>query len=264
MSIKIKHLELVFEELINNELVVSRKKIKLFKNQIEFLGLELENVQVKLQEHIVQKINNFLDKLEDLETLQSFLGLLNYTRPYIKNLSQLTRPLYSKTKNTGQKYFNKEDIKLVKKIKELVKNQPTLHLPLENEYKIIQTYASQTRYGGILLALTNNLEEKLCRYCSGTFNEYQKNLSSTDLETEAIILVLEKFQLFFNQEQFTLRTDCENIKKFFKNKNSSKIYTKRWIKFQNALIVFKPKFEHVKGKDNILADWLTREIFIKI
>ena len=35
----IKHLEFVFEELINNGLVVSRKKIKLFKNQIEFLGL---------------------------------------------------------------------------------------------------------------------------------------------------------------------------------------------------------------------------------
>ena len=133
----IKHLELVFEELINNGLIVSRKKIKLFKNQIEFLGLELENGQVKLQEHIVQKINNFSDKLEDLKTLQSFLGLLNYARPYIKNLSQLAGPLYSKTKITGQKYFNQEDIKLVQKIKELVKNLPTLHLPLESEYKII-------------------------------------------------------------------------------------------------------------------------------
>ena len=153
----IKHLELVFEELINNGLVVSRNKIKLFKNQIEFLGLELENGQIKLQEHIVQKINNFPDKLEDLKTLQRFLGLLNYARPCIKNSSQLAGPLYSKTKKTGQKYFNQEDIKLVQKIKELVKNLPTLHLPLENEYKTIQTEASQTGWGGIILGLTNNL-----------------------------------------------------------------------------------------------------------
>ena len=41
----IKHLELVFEELIKNGLVVNRKKIKLFKNQIEFLRLELEMVK---------------------------------------------------------------------------------------------------------------------------------------------------------------------------------------------------------------------------
>ena len=80
--------------------------MKLFKTQIEFLGLELENGQIKLQDHIVQKINNFPDKLEDLKTLQSFLGLLNYPRPYIINLSRLTGPLYSKTKNTGQRYFN--------------------------------------------------------------------------------------------------------------------------------------------------------------
>ena len=55
----IKHLELIFEKLISHGLIVSKKKLKLFKTQIEFLGLELENGQIKLQDHIVQKINNF-------------------------------------------------------------------------------------------------------------------------------------------------------------------------------------------------------------
>ena len=91
--------------------------MKLFKTQIEFLGLELEDGQIKLQEHIVQKINNFWDKLENLKTLQSFLGLLNYAGSYIKKFSRLVGPLYSKTKNTGQRYFNQEDIKLVQKNK---------------------------------------------------------------------------------------------------------------------------------------------------
>ena len=64
----------------------------------------------------------------------------------LKNLSRLAGPLYSKTKNTGQRYFNQEDIKLAQKIKELVKHLPTLHLPLETEYKIVQTNASQTEW----------------------------------------------------------------------------------------------------------------------
>ena len=58
----------------------------------------MENGQIKLQDHIVQKINNFLNKLEDLKTLQSFLGLLNYDRLYIENLSRLARLLYNKTR----------------------------------------------------------------------------------------------------------------------------------------------------------------------
>ena len=95
----IKHLEFIFEKLISHGLIVSKKKLKLFKTQIEFLWLELEDGQVKLQDHITPKINNFSNKLEDLKILQSFLGLLNYARSYIKNLSRLTGPLYSKTKN---------------------------------------------------------------------------------------------------------------------------------------------------------------------
>ena len=51
----IKHLELIFEKLISHGLIVSKKKLKLFKTQIEFLGLELKDGQIKLQEHIVQK-----------------------------------------------------------------------------------------------------------------------------------------------------------------------------------------------------------------
>ena len=38
----IKHLEFIFEKLINHGLIVSKKKMKLFKIQIKFLGLELE------------------------------------------------------------------------------------------------------------------------------------------------------------------------------------------------------------------------------
>ena len=64
-------------------------------------------------------------------------------------------PFIVKQKNTGYRYFNQEDIKLVQKIKELVKHLSTLHLPLESEYKIVQTAASQTGWGGTLLAVTN-------------------------------------------------------------------------------------------------------------
>ena len=84
---------------------VSKKKLKLFKTQIDFFGLELKNGQIKLQDHIVKKTNKIPDKLEDLKTLQSFLGLLNYARPCIKNLSRLARPLYSKTKKYKTEIF---------------------------------------------------------------------------------------------------------------------------------------------------------------
>lgn len=52
---RVKHLELIFKELISHRLRVSKKKLKLFKTKIEVLELELENRQIKLQNYIVQK-----------------------------------------------------------------------------------------------------------------------------------------------------------------------------------------------------------------
>jgi len=51
--------------------------------------------------------------MEDIKTLRAFLGLLNYARNFIKDLGKYTTPLYNKTSLTGQRKFNKDDIKLV-------------------------------------------------------------------------------------------------------------------------------------------------------
>jgi hypothetical protein len=55
------------------------------------------------------------------KVLQQFLGIVNYAMNYIDNLAKLTGPLYAKLRYNGQKYFNFEDIKLVKIIKDKVK-----------------------------------------------------------------------------------------------------------------------------------------------
>lgn len=51
------------------------------------------------------------DNLEETKNLQKILGILNYVKPFIKNMSQLTLPLYNKLKMLGQKHFNMEDKK---------------------------------------------------------------------------------------------------------------------------------------------------------
>ena len=95
--------------------------MELFKRKISFLGLEIGNGKTELQSHISTKILEFPEKFENLKQIQTFLGLVNYARKFIPNLSKLVGPLYSKTTKNGQRHFNQEDIKLVKVIKEAVK-----------------------------------------------------------------------------------------------------------------------------------------------
>ena len=49
----------------------------MFKQNINFLGSKIGNGKIKLQKHIAEKVLSMPDKLEDLTTLQSFLGLIN-------------------------------------------------------------------------------------------------------------------------------------------------------------------------------------------
>jgi hypothetical protein len=62
------------------------------------LGLILNQTGLKLQEHIISEIREFPEKIEDKKQLQSFLGILNYGRNFIKNLSKKETLLFEKLK----------------------------------------------------------------------------------------------------------------------------------------------------------------------
>ena len=57
------------------------------KNQIEFLGKQIDKSGVKMQQHIVQKIINSKEELDTKKKLQLFLGLVNQVREYIPKLA---------------------------------------------------------------------------------------------------------------------------------------------------------------------------------
>ena len=82
------HPKLVFVEFIKHGIIISSKKAQIFRQNIEFLGTEIGQGKIKLQPHICKKILEFPNKIEETKKLQQFLGLLNYTSPFIKNLSR--------------------------------------------------------------------------------------------------------------------------------------------------------------------------------
>jgi hypothetical protein len=133
--------------------------------------------------------------MNDKTVLQQFLGIVNYARNYIDNLAKLAGPLYAKLRKNGQKYFNSEDIKLVKIINDKVKDLKSLELPLDNHYFVIETDASKEGCGAILKQKPNKYspksEEKNCRYVSGSYK--LKTVNNTGREILAIIHVINSF-----------------------------------------------------------------------
>nr|QVY19275.1 p194 [Agapanthus tungrovirus] len=267
------HLLKFFKVVKENGVVLSKKKTELFQEKIDYLGLSINKGKIELQPHISQKILQF-DKntLQTKKGLQSYLGLLNYARPFFKDLSTLAKPLYSKTGKSGQSFFNQEDWKLIDKIEKQVKNLPALKIATDNDYIIIETDASESGWGAVVYAKPNKLSpktnEQIIAYASGKFPT-RPTWTSLDYEIEAIVKSLEKFKIYLNKD-FTIRTDCEAIVKAlsdFKNSKGSsagdigKRSRIRWIRLKDNLLVggYQPHFESIKGEKNFLANLLSRE-----
>ena len=115
--------------------------MEICKERIKFLGHEIGEGKIYVQQQIAKKIQQLPDVMNDKKTLQDFLGIVNYAKNYIDNLAKLAGPLCSKLRKNGQKYFNSEDTKLVRTIKEKVKDLKPLELPLDDYYFIIETDA---------------------------------------------------------------------------------------------------------------------------
>ena len=105
---------------------------------------------------------------------------------------------------------------------------------------------------------SNKNEEKICAYQSGKYKE-KGNMSSIDAEILAVIYGLNSFRLhILNKPEILVRTDCEAIVKFYQKINDKNSSRRRWLNFLDTISIYNLKFEHIKGKDNNLADQLSR------
>ena len=123
--------------------------------------------------------------------------------------------------------------------------------------------AKELGWEAILLAKPHKYistnEEKICRYVSRKYEE--NGLISLDYEILGIINALNTFSLFLNKP-FIVRTDCETIVKFYNKTNEKKLSRKRWQNFVNTITGngYQVIFEHIKSKNNSLADYLSRKV----
>jgi len=86
-------------------------------------------------------------------------------------------------------------------------------------------------------------------------------MSSIDAEILVVIYGLNSFKLYIiNKKEILVRTDCEAIVKFHQKINGKSSNKRWWLNFLDVTSIYNITLEHIKGKDNSLADQLIRLI----
>ncbi|KAL6205373.1 hypothetical protein ACLB2K_022633 [Fragaria x ananassa] len=213
MDEHLKHLEQVCKLIVQKGIILGQKKIHLIKGEIDFLGIHVKDGEIRLQDHIVKKISQFPDNIPDAKSLQRFLGVVNFARDFIPQVSSLTALLSPKTSSKKKWSFTADDSNTVRKIKELTKNLPPLQLP-EGDLIILQTDANDYYWAGVVLAValyTNH--EKICKFLSGKFNAAELNYFTGDKEVLALIKSIKGAEAYLGNK-FVVRTDNKRVKNF--------------------------------------------------
>ncbi len=118
------HLEQVTDVFKREGMILSEKKIEWYRKSFNFLGMEIEQGKFKLQNHIVEKIIQFSDELENRKQVQRFCGIVNYARKFVKNLSQDLNRISKKTSSKEGWIWEDEDSRAIQRIKEKMKGLP--------------------------------------------------------------------------------------------------------------------------------------------
>jgi RNase H-like domain found in reverse transcriptase/Gypsy protein len=119
-----------------------------------------------------------------------------------------------------------------------------------NNHFILTTDASKIGLGAVLA----NSNGRPVAYASRTLNKAEKNYSTTDIELLAIVWAVQKYRPYVFGRYFEIYTDHRPLVYLFSQADPSS----RLNKFRMVLMEYIFSITYLKGKDNAVADALSR------
>jgi len=249
-----RHLRLVLQRLREAKLYAKPSKCRLFKNRVDFLGFILSADGIEPNPTKVQAIAKWPSPTSVLE-LQSFLGVVNYYRRFVKHLAVLASPLFDLLKKGASFTWLEQHEKSFSSLKQALLSSDVLAHPDPNKPYVVNTDASIFGVGATL----SQYEDAALRpvaFESRKLSAAEKNYPVYELEMLAVIYALTKWRhlLEGHKHPIQLLSDHQALKYFMSQQQISRRQA-RWLDF---LAGFNLDLSYLPGKANIVADALSR------
>lgn len=254
------HIRIVLDRLKQAGLTVNREKCEFGKQSIKFLG---HIVTANGIHPIPEKVEVILAYKEPttVKDLRRFIAMVNSYRRFIKDAAETQEILQTlipgNVKNDKREIqWTPEGKAAFQKFKEQLSNATLLAYPQENAKLVLKTDACGTCIGGALHQVVNNELEPLGFY-SSKLSDAQRSWGTYSRELLAIYKSIKHFEDQIEGRICTVYTDHMPITHAFKQKAIEKI-SPQHLRQLHYISQFTTDIRHVKGKDNVVADFLSR------
>ena len=244
-------LEMIVKRAIKNGVKFNKSKIQFKQKSVKYLGQIFDENGMHCDPDKINAIKQ-LKNPQNRKELQSILGMINYLRGYIPNLSEKTEPLRALLRKDILFQWTELHTKTLDKLKIIMSKAPVL-APFVSELEAtIQTDASKDGIGSVLLQ-----SGRPVAYSSRSLTDTEKEYAQIEKEMLAIVHAIKKFHLYIYGRRFTVMTDHKPLLAIMQ-KPISKIYNHRLQRLKLKIIKYDFQIRHAPGKEMHIADLLSR------
>ena len=252
----LKTLRELFRRLAQAGMMIKPSKCIFGVDSIDFLGHQLQQGLIGLLEDNVDKIRK-TPRPATKKQVRSFVGLAGYYRDFIPNFAVVAARLSDLTRKGQPSKVEWGDAqeKAYQTIKNLLTNDPILHLPDPEKTFVLRTDASDFGIGAVLMQEHGGKLFPIC-YASKKLSNAELNYSTIEKECLALLWGIKRFHMYLYGVRFVLQTDYEPLKYM----SSAKFTNNRLMQWAMFLQNYNMKVEGIKGSDSVGADYLSRVV----
>lgn len=239
------HIEVVMKRLLEAGVVVNAAKSKFSATSVDYRGY---NISTEGKRSISSKVEAIrqLARPRNIRDLRRFIGMVNYYKDMWPSRSSTLAPLTALTSPRIPFRWTQREPNAFEEVKAMVSRATELAYPDFEKTFDIYTDASDYQLGGVLMQ-----EGKPLAFWSKTCDDTQRKYATNKKELLSILLMLREFRSIVWGQKIRVFTDHRNSK--FQN-----ITNWTMLRWRLEIEEYGPELIYVKGKDNVVADALSR------
>ncbi|XP_026287254.2 uncharacterized protein K02A2.6-like [Frankliniella occidentalis] len=246
-----KSLNEIMKRAKENNIRFKEEKFQYSQNKIKYVGQIFSSEGVEPDPERIEALIN-MPTPQSKENLETALGMFNYVRQYIPNMSEFESTLRELTKKDRQWVWLPDHETAFENLKQKLAEVTTLHHFDPKKTLELQCDASKVGVGACLMQ-----EKKPIAWASRSMNSAERNYSQSEKEMLSITFGFKKFHNLVYGRKVKVFTDHKSLVPIM-NKNISSIGSDRLKRLRLKILKYKFEIEYLPGTSMHMADHLSR------
>jgi hypothetical protein len=247
----------VLKRIRKFNLQVNPKKCEFGVPEVEFLGHLVSAAGLKMCPSKIKSIQEW-DIPSTVKEIQSFLGLANYYRDFIRDFARLSQPLINLTKRGVPFNFDHRCLQAFNDLKRSFREEVILSQPDQTKQFFLECDASDFAIGGVLQQMDDRVGKlRPVGFFSRKLQPAEINYEIYDKELLAIVdcLLHWRYLCIGTTEPVIIHSDHRNLQWFM----TSRRLNRRQARWSILLADFNFQLEIRPGTKQMVADPLSRQ-----